>query len=182
MEDAINKPSDQDLVEKCIADDRHSQELLYRRYADKMYSTCLIYARDEDDACDILQEGFIRVFRSLHRFRFDCPLEPWIRRIMINVAIEYFRKKRRTEETLETYSNSYESVSESILETIHAGQIIHLVNNLPTKAAMVLKLYAIEGYKHREIAKLMNISVSTSKSQLNRARFLLKALIEKLNG
>jgi len=174
--------SEEELVTGCVADERQAQEMLYRRYADKMYNICLTYADNEDDACDLLQEGFIRVFRNLHRFRFESALEWWIRKIMVNAAIETYRKKRREKEVFADYQWSSQPVVEEVLGKINAGEVIQLVNQLPSKAAMVLKLYAIEGYKHKEIAKLMGVTVGTTKSQLNRARFLLKEEISKLNG
>lgn len=171
--------SEKELVERCLADDRSYQEILYRKYADKMYNVALTYADDNDDACDILQEGFINVFKQLHRFRFECPLEGWIRRIVVNKALELYRSRRRKDEVLEEYGKEAQPVVEGILEKINASDLVQLVNNLPPKASMVLKLYAIEGYGHSEIAELLNISIGTSKSQLNRARFLLKEKISR---
>lgn len=174
-----NIVSEKELVERCLADERPYQEMLYRKYSDKMYNVALTYSDNDEDACDILQEGFINVFKQLHRFRFECPLEGWIRRIIVNKALELYRNRRRRDEVMEEYGRGLEPAIEGIMEKINASELVQLVNRLPSKAAMVLKLYAIEGYAHQEIAEQLDISVGTSKSQLNRARFLLKEKISK---
>lgn len=178
----IHMISDERLVEGCLRDNREYQEILYRRYADRMYNVALSYSDSEDDACDILQEGFIRVFRQLHKFRFECALEGWIRRIIVNKAIELYRKNRRLDEIMEDYGTGIQPIVEGVLDKINSSDLVQIVNGLPSKAAMVLKLYAIEGYAHKEIAEMLNISVGTSKSQLNRARALLKEKISIYYG
>lgn len=147
-----------------------------------MFNVSLTYTDDEDEACDILQEGFIKVFRNIHSFKLDGSFEGWVRRIIVNTALEFYRKKKRQKEVLEVYENFIEPKIDGILEKINMDYLIGLVNQLPSKAQMVLKLYAIEGYSHKEIAEQMEITEGTSKSQLNRARFLLKEAISKQNG
>ncbi len=156
--------------------------MLYRKFADKMYNVSLTYTHDEDEACDILQEGFIKVFRNLQTFQSQGSLEGWIRKIIVNTALEFYRKKKREQENLDNYEIFAETNIDGILDKINSEDIIKLVNQLPAKAAMVLKLFAIEGYNHKEIAEIMEISEGTSKSQLNRARFLFKEAISKHNG
>lgn len=173
--------TDEELVRRCLDDDRSYQEMLYRKYADKMYGVCMTYAKDRDDAADILQEGFIQVFRSLGSFRFDSPLEPWIRRVMVNKALEFYRKRQRQREVMDDLATKVVRIADDAIEQIKAEELVKLVNELPEKAAMILKLYAIEGYAHKEIASMMDISEGTSKSQLNRARTLLKQKIEANN-
>jgi len=177
-----NNITEKDLVEGCIADKRQYQEALYKKYADKMFTVSLTYTDDEDEACDILQEGFIKVFRNLHKFNFEGSFEGWVRKIIVNTALEHYRKKVRQEENLSVYETYIEPQIEGILDSINANELIKLVNELPSKAAMVLKLYAIEGYSHKEISEQLGVTVGTSKSQLNRARFLLKKSISKTNG
>ena len=174
--------SDEELIKGCLQDKRDFQEALYRKYADQMYSVVMMYAKDADDAADILQDSFINVFRKLHKFRSESPLGAWIRRIVVNKSIEHFRKKQRKKDFIEELG--YEGIPklEGILERINANDIVRLVNDLPAKAAMILKLYAIEGYKHNEIAEMIEISEGTSKSQLNRARALLKEKLAQING
>lgn len=171
------KPSEEkELIKKCIDNDRRSQEILYRYHADKMYNVCLIYTKNEDEACDVLQEAFIKIFKSLSSYHFNGSFEGWIRRIIVNTALSSYQKKKRDMERDTVYfqETGNENVVDDVLENINAEDLIQIVNGLPYKAAMVLKLFAIEGYEHKEIAKMMNISEGTSKSQLNRARGLLK--------
>ncbi len=170
-----------DLVTRSIGEDRRSQEELYRKYADTMYSVCLTYADNADEACDILQDGFMRVFASLRQFKFQGSFEGWLRRIIVNTALDHYRKKKRVKEHSSDYPIEIVSFVEDIIERISANELIQLVNQLPGRAAMVLKLYAIEGYPHKEIAQKLDITVGTSKSQLNRARFLLKESMNKLD-
>ena len=177
-----NDISEAELVRRCIANERQYQELLYRKYADHMYNVCLSYNDDEDAACDILQEGFIKVFRKLEQFNFESSLKGWVRRIIVNTALDHYRKQKRHEEKLEFYTQV--AVSQNlgtVLDQINAQDLIALVNELPSRAAIVLKLYAIEGYNHKEIAKKLDITEGTSKSQLHRARTLLKHLLSKNN-
>ena len=171
--------SDKELIERCIAGERQYQEMLYRKYADKMFNVCLTYTKDEDEACDVLQDAFIKVFGNLSFYTFNGSFEGWIRRIVVNTALSYYQRRRKETENLSLYKTYIEPAVDSILNGINADAVIELVNKLPEKAGLVLKLYAIEGYDHKEISELMNISVGTSKSQLNRARGLLQEAMEK---
>lgn len=174
--------SEEELVARCLSGDRKYQEILYRKFADKMYNVSLTYTDDDDEACDILQEGFIKIFRHLNTFHFQGSLEGWIRKVIVNTALEFYRKKKRERENFDDYEFFADVNTDSVIDKINAEDIIKLVNQLPSKAAMVLKLFAIEGYNHKEIAEIMKISEGTSKSQLNRARFLFKEAISKHNG
>ncbi len=174
--------SDIDLIKGCIDDDRHFQEALYKRFANKMYNISLTYSFDEQEASDIMQEGFIKVFRNIHTFNNNGSLEGWVRKIIVNTALDFYRKRKRKDEVFENNYSSESASVEGVLDNINAKDIVRLVNQLPIKASMVLKLYAIEGYNHKEIAEIMEISEGTSKSQLNRARILLKEAIAKKDG
>jgi RNA polymerase sigma-70 factor (ECF subfamily) len=174
--------SDEVLIKECLKDKRDFQEALYRKYANQMYSVVMIYTKDSDTAADILQEAFIHVFRKLDSFRFESPLGAWIRRIVVNKALEYYRSEKRKKEFIEDMGTQESPTIDGILDQINTKEIVRLVNDLPTKAAMILKLYAIEGYQHNEIASMLEISEGTSKSQLNRARALLKQKLIQLNG
>lgn len=178
----LQKLQDKDLIEGCLKNDRLYQEALYRKYADGMYRVAWTYAKDEDEAADILQDGFINVFRKLNRYKFEGSFEGWIRRIIVNKALEHYRAKRRKEEVLREYNEHQSHSTDELLSGIQAKELVRMVNHLPEKAALVLKLYAIEGYAHREIAEMMGISEGTSKSQLNRARALLREKLNRLNG
>ncbi len=177
------KPSDYNdsvLVEGILNNDRHLQEMLYRKYADGMFSVACTYCENDEEAADILQEGFIRVFRSLKKHDTTKSLGGWIRIIVINTALEHYNKKKRHLEVLKEYSQEGQQDFE-FFESSNSIEIIKYVNSLPTKAQMVLKLYTIEGYAHQEIATALNISVGTSKSQLNRAKMLLREMIKPSN-
>ena len=175
-----NKISEKELIEHCIADDRKYQEIFYKRFAPTMYRICQNYATDRDEAMDFLQEGFIAVFDNLHKYRFEGSLEGWIKKVIIYKIIDLLRGKKRYYEALAKMDNEqFDEQEEFELENaqISAEKIKNLVNYLPEKASLVLKLYALEGYTHKEIAEILNISVGTSKSQLNRARKMLKAAL-----
>ena len=169
--------SDEVLIKHCISDNRKYQEMLYRKYADKMFNICLIYENDEDAAADILQEGFIKIFRNLKEFNYKGSFEGWLRKIIVNTALEHYRKKTKEKEKQQLIGVYIEREINDVLSALQAKDIIKMVNALPKKASIVLKLFAIEGYSHEEIAETLKIAVGTSKSQLNRARFLLKQSI-----
>ncbi|WMX14601.1 MULTISPECIES: RNA polymerase sigma factor [unclassified Aureispira] len=176
--------SERELVERCAADERQYQELLYRKYAGDMYKVCLMYANNKADAADILQESFIKVFKNIHRFRFEGSLRGWIRRTVVHTAINAYNKKQRDTQVIIPMAESGEvdASIDSIVGQLEANDIIKLVNSLPQKARQVLKLYAIEGYKHKEIAALLGITEGTSKSQFSRAKKMLQTSIETLHG
>jgi RNA polymerase sigma-70 factor (ECF subfamily) len=173
--------SDQELIEGALKNDRHLQEKLYRKYADSMFTVACNYSTSDDEAADILQESFIKVFRKLKDHDQMKSLGGWIKRIVINTALEFYRKNKRHQEVLEDYFQE-ETVSDNLFENVNQVDVIRYVNKLPSKAQIVIKLFSIEGYGHQEIAEALNISVGTSKSQLNRAKMLLKEMILSANG
>ena len=181
MEPIINH-TEKEIVELSLNGSRKHQEQLYRLYADEMFNVCLMYSDSEEDACDILQDAYIRVFRYLNTFHFESSLKTWIRRIIVNTAINHYRKRKKEREYSQPLNDTIDVPINDIFDNINANEIVQLVNELPEGAKMVLKLYAIEGYKHKEIAEMMDITEGTSKSQLNRAKSLLKETIEKLYG
>ena len=135
----------------------------------------MYYARNRDEACDFLQDGYITVFGKLHLFKFEGSLEGWIRRIIVNTALSHIRKNKKTFDLFTSVETLPEHYEEDVdLDIIQPKLIIKLVNELPIKASLVIKLFSIEGYTHQEIADKLDISVGTSKSQLNRARSMLK--------
>ena len=140
-----------------------------------MFGVCLRYAEDRDDAADILQDGFVQVFKYIDSFR-GGSLEGWIRRIMVNMAIAHYRKKARFQTTdIET---AYEvHVDETALSSMSSAEILKVIQGLPTGYRTVFNLYEIEGYTHPEISELIGISVGTSKSQLSRAKEMLRKQI-----
>lgn len=173
--------TDSDLIEGALKNDRHLQEMLYRKYADAMFTIACNYSKNDDEAADILQDGFIKVFRKLKDHDETRSLGGWIKRIVINTAIEHFRKNKRQKEVLEEYYHEGQ-IPDNLFDDVNDLEIVKYVNRLPSKAQLVLKLFTIEGYGHQEIATALDISVGTSKSQLNRAKVLLKEMIWTNNG
>jgi RNA polymerase sigma-70 factor (ECF subfamily) len=176
----IHDYSDHELIKGCQKGDRRYQKMLYQKYAPLMYSTCLGYARERSIAQDILQEGFIKVFKNISHFSGTGSLKGWIRKIITNTAIDYFRKNN----TLSNYIVSgaeveNEEVPNHILEQIDSEMIMGKIGELPEGARVIFNLFALEGYTHKEISDRLNISEGTSKSQLNRAKNILKKWLEE---
>ncbi len=171
--------SDYDLWEGCKQNKRKYQELLYRKYAKKMYGICLSYAKDRAMAQDILQDGFIKVFKKIKTFKAEGSLEGWIRKIITHTAIDYLRQKSRQFEYLDLNQEiEEEKMDDHILEKINSDGVMQIISQLPDGAKTVFNLYAVEGYTHKEIAKKLDITEGTSKSQYKRARAKLKVLIK----
>jgi RNA polymerase sigma-70 factor (ECF subfamily) len=171
--------SDADLIEGCKQDDRKMQYELYQRFASKMYGVCLRYASNNEEAEDILQEGFIKVFRKISSFRAEGSFEGWIRRIFVNTSIEHFRRKNHLLTITEKEENTIEGKYASVLDNLAEKDIIGLVQQLSPGYRTVFNMYVIEGYTHREIADSLGISEGTSKSQLSRAKLILQDLVNK---
>lgn len=171
-------PSENDLIQGCIDGDRQMQELLYKRYASKMYGVCLRYVANADDANDILQEGFIKVFKNLDKFRREGSFEGWVRRIFVNTAIEQFRKKIKLYNVDEVQENTLEDKELSALDLLATKDILNIVNELSPGYKAVFNLHVIEGFSHKEIADVLGITEGTSKSQLARAKGVLKKIVE----
>lgn len=167
--------SESDLIKACIDGDPRMQEELYRRFAPKMYAVCFRYANNADDAQDLLQEGFIKVFRNLHRFRAEGSFEGWVRRVFVNSSIEQFRKKSAKLSMLtEKEEGTIPDSDISALDSLAERDILALIRDLSPGYRTVFNLYVVEGYSHREIGELLNISEGTSKSQLARAKAILQ--------
>jgi len=174
--------SDEELLNGCIENKRLFQELLYRKYARKMYGICLSYAGDRDMAQDILQESFIKVFKNIRNYKSEGSLEGWIRRIIVNTALDSLRQKARLQKYISDKDEIVREVEDtSAIEKLQTQDILNQVAKLPDGARVVFNLYALEGYTHREIAEKLEITEGTSKSQFNRARKLLIDMLNKLS-
>jgi RNA polymerase sigma-70 factor (ECF subfamily) len=173
--------SEKTLLEGCVKNDRKSQESLYRLYAGEMYRICLAYEPDRDDAKDILQQGFLKVFRSIRNYNGSGSLKGWVRRIISNTAIDYYRRKRAGGYTISLDElNDYAEPAGDEKDPQVGEDLLREVERLPEGARLVFNLYAIEGYGHREIADKLGITEGTSKSQLNRARRILKERLKQI--
>ena len=171
--------SESDLIQGCLASDRRMQEELYRRFSPRMYGVCLRYAGNAEEAQDILQEGFIKVYKKLSSFRGEGSFEGWIRRIFVNTAIEHFRRKTYQQSITEKHENTIEGKYLSVLDNMAEKDIMKLVQELSPGYRTVFNLYVVEGYTHREIGDMLGISEGTSKSQLSRAKVILQDMVKK---
>jgi RNA polymerase sigma-70 factor (ECF subfamily) len=167
------------LIEDCKKEKRSSQELLYKRYARKMKGVCLRYANDDMDADDILQEGFIKVFNNISEFRMQGSLEGWIRKIMINTALNRIRLSNKKTDYLEDMDMDI-PYNEHLLEKLNYKEILSLLKKLPEGYRAVFNLFVVEGYSHQEISEQLGIEVVTSRTQLSKARKHLQKLIYQL--
>lgn len=166
-----------ELIKRCAEGNGKAQTEVYHRFAPKMFGVCLRYAKDSAEAEDNLQEGFIRVFTKIDQFRFKGSFEGWMRRIMVNTSLEKFRKQNNLYPVEDMVKYEAVQLSEDVLSTIAAKDLLELIHELPPRYRMVFNLYAIEGYSHKEIGQMMTISEGTSKSNLSRARGILQLKI-----
>jgi RNA polymerase sigma-70 factor (ECF subfamily) len=168
------------LVRRCLKGDEEAQKALYDRFKGKMFGLCLRYTKDRATAEDLLQEGFIKVFNKMDTFRFEGSFEGWVRRIVMNTVIENYRKNKPLQAVVELQDYHASTIDNDALGKMSRDQLMQLIQELPEGYQMVFNLYAIEGYTHKEIAQELDISEGTSKSQLSRARKLLKKKIAEI--
>ncbi len=166
------------LIENCIKGERKSQKALYDMYSSKMFSICLRYCKNNMDAEDVLQEGFVKLFNNLHRFRGDGSFDGWVRRIFVNTAIEHIRRKSLNTTVGEGLENSVADKQQNALDNLYEKDIINSSLILSDGYRTVFNLYAIDGFSHKEIAAKLGITESTSKSQFSRAKALLRNIIQ----
>jgi len=168
-----------DLIEACVRGDRKAQRELYERFSRGMYVVCLRYAKSEQEAEDILQDSFIKIFKHLGKFRGESRLEYWIKRIVINTALNYTRNKLYMYPMVDVNEVNQALDYEQILSNYHFEELLKFINDLPRGCKIVFNLFAIEGYSHHEIAEMLEISEGTSKSQYFRAKKLLQKRISE---
>jgi RNA polymerase sigma factor (sigma-70 family) len=175
--------SEIEIINGCLRGKREYQKMLYERYASKMLYVCLRYTKNRDEANDVLQEVFIKVFTHLSNFKSEGSFEGWIRRITVNCALEFLRNKKRTLvfDDVEA-ANNIGDHDNQIMGNINAKELTDLIMKLPDGYRLVFNLFVIEGYGHKEIAIMLNISEGTSKSQLAKARIHLQKSIHHLLG
>jgi len=167
------------LVDGCRKKDRTAQRKLYELFAGKLFVVAQRYTKDRDDAEDVLQDSLVKAFNHLDSFRFECPLEAWLKRIVINTALKHLRRQKPWQNPADVDEVAYAlPQAEDSLAGLHYQQLLRLVQELPTGCQTVFNLYAIEGYTHPEIAAMLDISEGTSKSQYARARMLLQQKIQ----
>lgn len=171
-----------DLLDGCRRGDSKTQELLYKVLASKMLGVCTRYARNSYEAEEMLQLGFIKVFRKVNDFRGEGSFEGWIRRVMVNTAIEVYRKEQKSLNVVDL-TDVHDTPQEMFdMDSLEVKDLLAMVQELSVGYRLVFNLYAIEGYSHKEIAQQLGITEGASKSQLSRARAVLKDKLAKLEG
>ncbi|MDF2432151.1 MAG: hypothetical protein JWP44_1782 [Mucilaginibacter sp.] len=172
-----------ELIKRCKAGERKAQELLYKQFASKMLGVCFRYATDRMEAEDMLQIGFVKVFGKIGDYRGEGSFEGWIRRIMVHGSIEYYRKHHKMMQLVDLEEAGNETSDNPLaMAKLEANDLLLLIQQLAPGYRIVFNLFAIEGYSHKEIAALTGISEGASKSQLSRARAVLKEQIIKMEG
>jgi len=173
---------DRKIVEDCIKGKRRAQNKLYNEYAARMLGVCLRYCRNLHESEDILQEGFIKVFQNIDKLRNMETLQSWIRTIMVNTAITHLKKNKIYFDQIDDDNFEYTEENTNFeIDPVDPELLINLIQQLPDGYRLVLNLYVFENLKHKEIAEKLEISVNTSKSQLSKARRLLKLKLEEMN-
>jgi RNA polymerase sigma factor (sigma-70 family) len=166
------------MLQGCIKNDASSQQELYHMYSPKMLSVCYRYAKNREDAEDMLQEGFIKVFMQIRQFQNRGALEGWIRKIMVHTCINSLKKNKKFSESVDIiYANSIHVREDAIPSILQAKQVVECIRLLPMGYKTVLNLYAIEGYSHKEIGEMLDIEESTSRSQYTRAKAMLEDIL-----
>ena len=174
------KGSEAEIIEGCKAGKRESQRMLYTNFSGKMFAVCLRYSKNREEAEDALQEGFIKVFRGIDKYAGAGSFEGWIRKIMVNTALEAMRKRKITYYPID--DGRMEETQDSLPDVFYkiaVQDLLRFIQDLPDGFKAVFNLYAIEGYQHKEIGDMLGISESTSRSQLTRARQMLQ---QRING
>lgn len=170
------------LIAGCVHNEPAAQRELYNRYSPKMLSVCYRFAQNREDAEDMLQESFIKVFTQIHTFQNKGAFEGWIRRIVVHTCINFLKKNKKFSDSVDLDYAGYVYVNEETVPSIMQGkQITECIRSLPVGYRTVLNLYAIEGYSHREIANMLDIEESTSRSQYTRAKSMLENMLVKRN-
>jgi RNA polymerase sigma factor (sigma-70 family) len=170
-----------DLINGCINNDRKAQELLYKHFYGPMASICLRYTRNEHDAVEVLNNGFLKVFKNIQQYDgTKASLYTWIRTIMVNSAIDFIRQRDRQKRHMEISIVAEPQIDSEVIQKLNAEELLKLVRKLPPATQAVFNLYVIEGYNHKEIGTVMGISEGTSKWHLSEARKQLQKLLQTL--
>ncbi|MBS1753103.1 MAG: sigma-70 family RNA polymerase sigma factor [Ferruginibacter sp.] len=168
------------MLSGCRRNNAAAQEALYNRFSPRMLGVCYRFAKNREDAEDMLQEGFIKVFTQIHQYRNEGALEGWIRRIVVHTCINILKKNKKFSDSVDiTHANKIHVREEMIPSIMQAKQVVECIRALPLGYKTVLNLYAIEGYSHKEIAFLLDIEESTSRSQYTRAKAMLEEILVK---
>lgn len=168
------------MLAGCVRNNAAAQEALYNRFSPRMLGVCYRFAKNREDAEDMLQEGFIKVFTQIHQYRNEGALEGWIRRIIVHTCINILKKNKKFSESVDIiHANSIHVKEDMIPSIMQAKQVVECIRLLPLGYRTVLNLYAIEGFSHKEIAGLLDIEESTSRSQYTRSKAMLEEILIK---
>lgn len=168
------------MLAGCLKNNAAAQEALYSRFSPRMLGVCYRFAKNREDAEDMLQEGFIKVFTQIHQYRNEGALEGWIRRIMVHTCINNLKKNKKFADSLDIIHAKSIYINEEFIPSImQAKQVVECIRMLPIGYRTVLNLYAVEGYPHKEIAIMLDIEESTSRSQYTRAKAMLEEILVK---
>ena len=181
-ENNIPQEGENALIRKCIDWDRNAQNTLYKMFASKMFAVCMRYSSSREEAEDTMQEGFMKVFENIKKFRSEGSLEGWIRKIMVNAALQKFRasKQEKNSVSLNEHENNLPHYSdEDVLSRLGIKELIAMIQNLSPSYRMVFNLFVFEGMKHKEIASHLGISEGTSKSNLSDAKTILQRAVNQ---
>lgn len=171
------EPADIELINGCISNSRKAQEQLYKRFYGPMISLCLRYTRQEEDAIEVLHNGFMKVYKNIHTYDgHKASLYTWIRKIMVNAAIDFIRRKNKFS-VMELERAEEPGIEAEAIQRLGSKELLQLVKKLSPATRMVFNLYVVEGYNHREIGEMAGISEGTSKWHLSEARRQLKQLL-----
>lgn len=172
------------IINGCLKGSRRDQELLYRRYAAKLYAACLQYSGNDEEARDILQEGFIKIFENLIHYKYEGSFDGWVRRIIVNTALEKYRSKHNLYrvDDIDQIPEQFAEPDNEDYAGLGARDLMEIIRELPPRYRIVFNLFAIEGYSHKEISEMMSISEGTSKSNLSRARVILQRRVGSYTG
>ena len=179
---------DQSIIDKCKVNDRRAQEKLYEWFYVKLMPTCMRYHKNEEDARHILNIGFVKICKNLDKLKEGTPFEAWVRRIVMNTIIDEFRKNKKYIQLVDTKETDRElelagtTVENSIWTKLETDVLMGLLKRLPEVSRKVFNLYVIDGYSHKEIGAMLEISDGTSKWHLSNARKMLRGMVEKLRN
>lgn len=166
------------MLAGCLRNNAAAQEALYNRFSPRMLGVCYRFAKNREDAEDMLQDGFIKVFSQIHQYRNEGALEGWIRRIVVHTCINILKKNKKFSESVDIIHAKSVYVNEEMIPSImQAKQVVECIRLLPLGYRTVLNLYAIEGFSHKEIAAILDIEESTSRSQYTRAKAMLEEIL-----
>jgi len=168
-----------ELIRNCQKNDRKAQEQLYRLFVNKLFTVCLKYSRNYEEAQDNLQEGFIIIFNKINQFNFKGSFEGWAKRVIINHTLQQYRQVSFLEVLNENIPDEIEIEIEN--ESVSMDFLMKIIQELPDRYRLVFNLYVLDGYTHKEIATMLDINEGTSKSNLARARIILKGKIDEFS-